>query len=145
MASGRIFLGGHSYGAISVDFILTQTKRFKAAISNAGELPYIMNYGHDMYSRQWEYELGPPWDNRALWEKLSPFNRVKEITTPTLVMGGNADWNVPIINGELMYQSLKRLGVPTMLVVYPGEVHDFTRRRSSRTFISDTFSGSGTT
>ncbi|MFY9730442.1 MAG: S9 family peptidase [Candidatus Acidiferrales bacterium] len=123
----RLAVGGHSYGAISTNFIITRTHRFKAAISNAGEFLYIVNYGTDLYSRHWEYELGLPWGNRALWEKLSPFNRVKEITTPTLLLGGDADSNVPIINSEQMYQSLKRLGVPTMLVVYPGEYHDFVR------------------
>ena len=123
----KLAVGGHSYGAISTNFIITQTHRFKAAISNAGEFLYIVNYGTDLYSRHWEYELGLPWENRALWDKLSPFNRVKEITTPTLVLGGDADSNVPITNSEQMYQSLKRLGVPTMLVVYPGEYHDFVR------------------
>jgi dipeptidyl aminopeptidase/acylaminoacyl peptidase len=123
----RLAVGGHSYGAISTNFIITQTHRFKAAISNAGEFLYVMNYGTDLYSRHWEYELGLPWDNGALWEKLSPFSRVKEIATPTLLMGGDVDSNVPIINSEQMYQSLKRLGVPTMLVVYPGEYHDFVR------------------
>jgi dipeptidyl aminopeptidase/acylaminoacyl peptidase len=123
----RLAVGGHSYGAISTNFIITQTHRFRAAISNAGEFLYIMNYGTDLYSRHWEYEFGLPWENRALWEKMSPFSRVKEITTPTLVLGGDVDSNVPIINSEQMYQSLKRLGVPTMLVVYPGEYHDFVR------------------
>jgi dipeptidyl aminopeptidase/acylaminoacyl peptidase len=123
----KLAVGGHSYGAISTNFIITRTHQFKAAISNAGEFLYIVNYGTDLYSRHWEYELGLPWENRALWEKLSPFNRVKEITTPTLLLGGDADSNVPIINSEQMYQSLKRLGVPTMLVVYPGEYHDFVR------------------
>ena len=72
-------------------------------------------------------ELGLPWENRELWEKLSPFNHVTKIKTPTLIMGGEIDWNVPIINGEQMYQSLKRIGVPTLLVVYPGEYHEFSR------------------
>jgi dipeptidyl aminopeptidase/acylaminoacyl peptidase len=123
----KLAVGGHSYGAISTNFIITQTHRFKAAISNAGEFLYIVNYGTDLYSRHWEYELGLPWENRALWEKLSPFSRLKEITAPTLVLGGDVDSNVPITNGEQLYQSLKRLGVPTMLVVYPGEYHDFVR------------------
>jgi dipeptidyl aminopeptidase/acylaminoacyl peptidase len=123
----KLAVGGHSYGAIATNFIITQTHRFKAAISNAGEFLYIVNYGTDLYSRHWEYELGLPWENRALWEKLSPFSRLKEITTPTLVLGGDVDSNVPITNGEQLYQSLKRLGVPTMLVVYPGEYHDFVR------------------
>lgn len=120
-------VGGHSYGAISTNFIIAQTTRFKAAVSNAGEFLYITNYGHDLYSREWEYELGLPWENRALYYKLSPFSRVTQIKTPTLILGGNVDWNVPVINGEQMYQSLRRLGVPSLLVVYPGEFHEFTR------------------
>ncbi|MGB8439224.1 MAG: S9 family peptidase [Candidatus Acidiferrales bacterium] len=123
----KLGVGGWSYGAISTNFIISQTTRFKAAISGAGEFLYITNWGHDLYSRDWEYELGLPWQNRALWEKLSPFNRVTKITTPTLIMGGDADSNVPVINGEQMYQSLRRLGVPTLLVVYPGQFHEFTR------------------
>ncbi|MFZ3217100.1 MAG: S9 family peptidase [Candidatus Acidiferrales bacterium] len=123
----KLGVGGWSYGGISTDFIITQTTRFKAAISGAGDFLFITNWGHDLYSRDWEYELGLPWKNRALWEKLSPFNRVTQITTPTLVMGGEIDWNVPVINSEQLYQSLRRLGVPTLLVVYPGEYHEFAR------------------
>jgi dipeptidyl aminopeptidase/acylaminoacyl peptidase len=123
----KLGVGGWSYGAISTNFIIARTTRFKAAISGAGEFLFVTNYGHDLYSREWEYELGLPWENRALWEKLSPFNSITKITTPTLIMGGESDWNVPVINGEQMYQSLKRRGVPTLLVVYPGEFHDFTR------------------
>ena len=123
----RLGVMGHSYGAISTNFIIVQTTRFKAAISNAGEFLYITNFGHDLYQREWRIELGLPWENRALWEKLSPFNSVTKIKTPTLIEGGDVDWNVPIINGEQMYQSLKLLGIPTMLVVYPGEYHEFKR------------------
>jgi dipeptidyl aminopeptidase/acylaminoacyl peptidase len=123
----KLGVGGHSYGAISTNFIITQTTRFKAAISDAGEFLYVTNWGHDLYVREWEIELGLPWENRGLWEKLSPFSRVTKITTPTMVMGGDSDWNVPIINGEQMYESLKRLGVPTLLVVYPGQYHEFHR------------------
>jgi dipeptidyl aminopeptidase/acylaminoacyl peptidase len=123
----KLGVAGHSYGAISTNFIIAQTTRFKAAISDAGEFLYTTNWGHDEYVRDWEIELGLPWENRALWERLSPFNRVTKITTPTLIMGGDADWNVPIINGEQMYESLRRLGVPTLLVVYPGESHEFRR------------------
>jgi dipeptidyl aminopeptidase/acylaminoacyl peptidase len=131
----KLGVGGWSYGGISTNFIITQTTRFKAAISGAGEFLYITNWGHDHYNRDWEYELGLPWEHRDLWEKLSPFSRVTKITTPTLLMGGDADVNVPVINGEQMYQSLKRLGVPTLLVVYPGEYHEFERP----TFIQDRY------
>jgi dipeptidyl aminopeptidase/acylaminoacyl peptidase len=123
----RLGVGGHSYGAISTNLILVQTTRFKAAISNAGEFLYMTNFGHDEYLREWEYELGSPWDHRDSWERTAPFYKVTQIKTPTLILGGNVDWNVPIINGEQMYESLRLRGVPTMLVVYPGEFHEFKR------------------
>ncbi len=122
----KLGVGGWSYGGISTNFIITQTNRFKAAITGASEVLYVANYGHDHYQKLWELELGLPWENRALYEKLSPFNKVANITTPTLIMGGEIDWNVPIINSEQLYQALKRLGRSTELIVYPGEYHGFT-------------------
>jgi dipeptidyl aminopeptidase/acylaminoacyl peptidase len=116
---------GHSYGAISTDFIIAQTTRFKAAISDAGAALYQSMYGHDQYALDYEYELGQPWADRATWDKVSPFYQVKNITTPVLFMGGEIDWNVPILGGEQMYQALKSLGRETELVVYPGEYHEF--------------------
>ena len=121
----KLAVGGWSYGGISTDFIITQTTRFKAAISGAGSALFASFYGHDEYQKDYEVELGHPWENKALWEKVSPFFRVNKITTPTLFMGGDIDWNVPILGGEQMYQALKRLGRPTELVVYPGEYHEF--------------------
>jgi dipeptidyl aminopeptidase/acylaminoacyl peptidase len=121
----KLAVGGWSYGGISTDFIIAQTSRFKAAVSGAGSALFTSMYGHDHYQRDYETELGYPWENKALWEKVSPFYRVNHITTPTLFMGGEIDWNVPILGGEQMYQALKRLGRTTELVVYPGEYHEF--------------------
>jgi dipeptidyl aminopeptidase/acylaminoacyl peptidase len=121
----KLGVGGWSYGGISTDFIITQTKRFKAAISGAGSALFISSYGHDQYQRDYETELGHPWENKAAWEKVSPFYGVANITTPALFMGGDIDWNVPILGGEQMFQALKRLGRITELVVYPGEYHEF--------------------
>ena len=121
----RMGVGGWSYGGILTNYVITQTGRFKGAISGASEVLYIANYGHDHYQQYWERELGLPWegDNRDTWERISPFNRLDEVTTPTLVMGGESDWNVPIQNSEQLYQVLRRRGVPTELVVYPGQSH----------------------
>jgi dipeptidyl aminopeptidase/acylaminoacyl peptidase len=121
----KLAVGGWSYGGISTDFIIAQTTRFKAAISGAGVANVFTTYGHDQYYRDYKTELGEPWANRAVWERVSPFFRVQSITTPTLFMGGDIDWNVPIIGGEQMYQALKGLGRTTELVVYPGEYHEF--------------------
>ncbi|MGD8319059.1 MAG: S9 family peptidase [Gemmatimonadota bacterium] len=121
----RMGVGGWSYGGILTDYVITQSHRFKGAISGASEVLYVANYGHDHYQWYWEHELGLPWkdDNRATWERISPFNHAQDITTPTLIMGGEEDWNVPIQNGEQLYQVLRRRGVPTQLVVYPGQGH----------------------
>jgi dipeptidyl aminopeptidase/acylaminoacyl peptidase len=121
----KLAVGGWSYGGISTDFIIAQTNRFKAAISGAGEANNTSMYGHDQYQRDYITELGTPWENHALWDKLSPFYKVTNITTPTLFMGGDIDWNVPILGGEQMYQAMKHLGRETQLVVYPGEYHEF--------------------
>jgi dipeptidyl aminopeptidase/acylaminoacyl peptidase len=123
----RLGVGGWSYGGILTNYVITKTGRFAGAISGASEVLYVANYGHDHYQLQWETELGLPWENRELWERLSPFNAVEKITTPTLVMGGAVDWNVPVQNSEQLYQALKRLGRTTELVVYPGEHHGIRR------------------
>ena len=119
----RLGVGGWSYGGILTNYVITKTDRFKGAISGASEVLYRSNYGHDHYQLQWEKELGLPWENAEAWERISPFNDVANITTPTLIMGGEEDWNVPILNSEQLYQALKRLGQTTQLVVYPGEHH----------------------
>ena len=123
----RLGVGGWSYGGILTNYVITKTDRFKGAVTGASEVLYAANYGHDHYQLEWELELGLPWENRELWERLSPFNRVEKITTPTLVMCGAQDWDVPVLNSEQLYQSLKRLGRTTELVVYPGEDHGIDR------------------
>ncbi len=123
----RLGVGGHSYGGMMTNHVITKTGRFQAAITEAGATLYVSNFGHDQYQRWWEGELGLPWKDRELWEKLSPFNRVEHVTTPTLVVCGEKDWNVPVINSEQLYQALKRLGIDTRLVVYPGESHSIER------------------
>lgn len=119
----RLGVGGWSYGGILTNYVITKTDRFKGAITGASEVLYRSNYGHDHYQLQWEKELGLPWENAEAWERISPFNDVANVTTPTLIMGGEKDWNVPILNSEQLYQALKRLGQTTQLVVYPGQYH----------------------
>ena len=119
----RLAVGGWSYGGMLTDHVITRTDRFRAAYTGASSALYIVNFGHDEYQLWWEGELGLPWQNPDLYHKLSPYFRVDRVVTPTLIMGGEQDWNVPIVNSEQLFQALKRLGVPTELVVYPGEFH----------------------
>ncbi len=124
----RLGLGGWSYGGILTDYTIATTTRFKAATSGAGSALQTTMYGTDQYIYQYENELGAPWKNPKLWEKLSyAFYKADRITTPTLFMGGEKDFNVPITGGEQMYMALKSLGIDTQLVVYPGQFHGISR------------------
>ncbi len=121
----RMAVYGWSYGGMLTNHVITKTDRFKAAITGASATLYVTNYGHDQYQRWWEEELGLPWlaENRDNWDRISPFFALDRVTTPTLIVGGEDDWNVPIINSEQLFIALKRQGVPTQLVVYPNEGH----------------------
>jgi dipeptidyl aminopeptidase/acylaminoacyl peptidase len=124
----RLAVGGWSYGGILTDYTIASDRRFKAAISGAGSGNQLSTYGSDEYVLQYNHELGPPWSSTALWLKVSyPFFHADRIHTPTLFLGGEKDFNVPITGGEQMYQALRTLGVPAQLVVYPGQHHVFTR------------------
>ncbi|MDX1498747.1 MAG: S9 family peptidase [Woeseiaceae bacterium] len=121
----RTAVYGWSYGGMMTNHVITKTDRFDAAITGASATLYMANYGHDQYQRWWEEELGLPWleENRENWDRLSPFFALEKVTTPTLIVGGQDDWNVPILNSEQLFIGLKRRGIPTQLVVYPNEGH----------------------
>ncbi len=121
----KLGVGGWSYGGIATDFIIGRTNRFKAAISGAGAAEFTSMWGHDQYVRDYVAELGLPWEHREVWDRVAPFWHVKDIQTPTMFVGGNIDWNVPVLGGEQMFESLKALGRDTLLVVYPDEYHEF--------------------
>jgi dipeptidyl aminopeptidase/acylaminoacyl peptidase len=124
----RLGIGGWSYGAILTNYVITQDHRFRAATSGAGMSNMLAGYGTDQYVREWELELGTPWTRTATYLRLSaPFLHADRITTPTLFLGGEKDFNVPLPNGEQMYQALRSLGRPTALIIYPGEFHGIRR------------------
>jgi dipeptidyl aminopeptidase/acylaminoacyl peptidase len=126
--STRLGIGGWSYGGITTVYAIATTNRFRGAIAGASGINVFALYGTDQYVQQYDLELGAPWVNTALYQRLMyPFLHADHIRTPTLFMGGALDANVPITGSEQMYQALRRLGVPTQLVVYPGEYHGLTR------------------
>ncbi len=123
----RLGIGGWSYGGILTDYTIATDPRFKAATSGAGSALQLTMYGVDEYISQYENEIGPPWKAQDLWIKISyPFFHADRIHTPTLFLGGDKDFNVPLVGGEQMYQALKSLGVETQLVIYPSQFHGIT-------------------
>ena len=120
----RLGVGGWSYGGILTNYTISKTTRFKAAISGASASNILAGYGTDHYQYEYESELGLPWKNTEAYLKLStPFLHADRIKTPTLFLCGEDDMNVPLLNTEQMYQAVRRLGVPTELVIYPGQNH----------------------
>lgn len=120
----KLGIAGWSYGGILSNYTIATDKRFKAAVSGAGSSLMISVYGSDQYIAQYESEIGKPWENPKKWEALSyPFFKVKEIKTPTLFMASQADFNVPVIGAEQMYQAFKSEGIPTELIIYPNQNH----------------------
>jgi dipeptidyl aminopeptidase/acylaminoacyl peptidase len=126
----RLGVGGWSYGGILTDYMIATDTRFKGATSGAGTAFTVAFYGTDQYIIQYDYEIGPPWNPKA-WEtyvKISyPFLHADRIKTPTLFLGGERDFNVPVQGGQQMYQALRSLGVETQLIIYPNEFHGITR------------------
>ena len=126
----RLGVGGWSYGGILTDYLIATDNRFKAATSGAGTAFTVAFYGTDQYIIQYDYEIGPPWNPKA-WEtyvKISyPFLHADRIQTPTLFLGGERDFNVPVQGSQQMYQALRSLGVDTQLIIYPNENHGIQR------------------
>lgn len=124
----RLGVGGWSYGGILTDFVIAKDKRFKAAVSGASIANALSGYGTDMYTREYEAELGVPWRNLDTYLRISyPFLNAHLISTPTLFMCGEKDFNVPLLNSEQMYQALKSLNVDTQLIIYPGQFHGIAK------------------
>ncbi|MFY7826496.1 MAG: prolyl oligopeptidase family serine peptidase [Flectobacillus sp.] len=120
----KLGIGGWSYGGILTDYTIATDTRFKAAASGAGVAMISSMYGVDQYILQYEHEIGSPWKNFDKYVKLSyPFLKADKIKTPTQFMVGESDHNVPAVGSEQMYQALRTIGIPTELIVYPGQFH----------------------
>ena len=124
----RLGVGGWSYGGILTNYVIASDHRFKAATSGASASNIMAGYGTDMDVRDYEAALGKPWEHPEVYTRLSyPFLHADRITTPTLFLVGQNDFNVPLLNSEQMYQALRSLGIPTELVIYPGQFHGLSK------------------
>jgi len=124
----RLGVGGWSYGGMLTNYTIASDQRFKAATSGASISNIFAGYGTDQYIRDYEMELGKPWEHVDVWMRNSyPFFHADRIVTPTLFQVGDKDFNVPLLNSEQMYQALRSRGVPTELIIYPGQYHGLKR------------------
>ncbi|MGH9414561.1 MAG: S9 family peptidase [Terriglobales bacterium] len=126
----KLGVGGWSYGCISTDYMIASDPRFKAATCGAGTGFTFSLYGVDEYIRQYNDEIGPPWNPTAwaTYQKIGyPLLHANRIKTATLYLSGLLDMNVPKVGNKQMYEALKTLNIPTELVLYPGQWHGFRR------------------
>ncbi len=120
----RLGVTGGSYGGFMTNWIITQTPRFKAAVSAASVSNLISFYSTSLYQDLVHAEFGGfPWDNYDLLWQWSPLRYARQVQTPTLFIHGEMDNDVHITQAEEMYMALKRRGVETVFVRYPREGH----------------------
>jgi dipeptidyl aminopeptidase/acylaminoacyl peptidase len=117
-------VAGWSYGGYMTSFVVTKTKRFKAASVGAGVTNLISFTGTaDIPSFLPDYFRGEFWDKVDVYMKHSAIFNVKGVTTPTQIIHGEADVRVPVSQGKEFYNALKRQGCPTEMIIYPRTPH----------------------
>ena len=122
----RLGIGGWSYGGYMTMWAVTQTHRFAAAVAGAGIVSWQSYYGQNRID-QWLIPFfgASVYDDPEVYAKSSPITFIKKVKTPTLVLHGDRDAEVPTPQGYEFWHALKTLGVPTQLVVYENEGHGF--------------------
>jgi dipeptidyl aminopeptidase/acylaminoacyl peptidase len=126
----RLGVTGGSYGGFMTNWIITQTPRFKAAVSVASVSNLVSFYATSLYQDLIHAEFGGfPWDDFDLLWRWSPLRYVKAAQTSTLFLHGEQDNDVHITQAEEMYMALRRRGIDAVLVRYPREGHGFREPR----------------
>jgi dipeptidyl aminopeptidase/acylaminoacyl peptidase len=130
----RLAVTGWSNGGYLTNCIITKTPRFKAAISGAGIVDAIMEWGsNDEPAYAIVFKQGFPWSNPEKYHKASSTYQLDKIKTPTLIHVGGNDDRCPPGHSRMLYRALKEyVNVPTELVVYPGEGHGIMKYRNRK-------------
>ena len=125
----RVGITGWSYGGYMTMWALTQTNRFKAAVAGAGLSNWQSYYGtNNIDTWMVPYFGSSVYDDPKVYERSSPMTFIKNVHTPTLIVGGDRDAEVPITQSYEYWNALRRLNVKTEFVVYPDEGHVFFKR-----------------
>jgi dipeptidyl aminopeptidase/acylaminoacyl peptidase len=130
----RLAVSGWSNGGYLTNCLITKTNRFKAAISGAGIVDAIMEWGaNDEPAYAMVFKRGLPWNAADNYHRASPTYHLDKVRTPTLIHVGGNDERCPPGHSRMLYRALKEYGhVPTELIVYPGESHGLMKYRNRR-------------
>ncbi len=120
----RMGFGGWSYGGYLTAWAITQTNRFRAAIAGAAIANWLSFHGSSYLCRWDELHYNAnPYAHGGVYDKFTPMNFIENVTTPTLILHGEKDGDVPVSQGYELFRALKDHGVETELVIYPREPH----------------------
>lgn len=125
----RLGIAGWSYGGYMAEWAITQTTRFKAAVTGAGMSDLISEYGTEKNPEYDEWFWGVPYEKPEGFLNGSPFLYAKNAKTPTLILHGESDVVDPPGQSQELYRGLKRYNVPAEYVLYPREPHGFQEAR----------------
>jgi len=124
----HLAVGGYSYGGYMTNWLITQTTRFKAAVTGAGAVENVINWGNDDTTMDDAYFLGGnPWEAKANYEAEAAIWQIDKVVTPTLVVGGEDDVRVYVGEQYLLERALFTRGIPTSLLIFPGEGHSLEK------------------
>lgn len=133
--SKRIGIRGHSYGGYMTMWAETQTTRFAAAVAGAGLSDWQSYYGlNDIDEWMTPFFGASVYDDPAIYQKSDPIRFVKNVKTPTLILVGDRDGEVPMEQSIEWYHALETMNVPSQLVVYPNEGHVFYKPADARDY-----------
>lgn len=126
----RVGIGGWSYGGFMTAWSITQTDRFKAAVMGAGISNWLSFHGNS-HLNTWDaiHYSASPYERDGVFQKFSPINHVTNAKTPTLILHGESDRDVPLEQSYQFYRGLKDHGVETQLVIYPREEHTISETK----------------
>jgi dipeptidyl aminopeptidase/acylaminoacyl peptidase len=135
----RLGICGWSYGGYMTMWAVTQTNRFKAAMAGAGLSNWQSYYGENLID-QWMIPFfgKSVYDDPDVYAKSSPINFIKKAKTPTLILVGDSDGEVPAPQSYEFWHALKTLGVETQFVVYEHEGHMFSSPKHQRDVVERT-------
>ena len=125
----RLGIAGWSYGGYMAEWAITQTARFKAAVSGAGMSDLAAEFGTEDHPSYDEWFYGLPYEKPDGFRHSSPLTYIKNAHTPTLILQGDADVIDPLGQSQALYRALKRYRVETELVVYPREGHELKEEK----------------
>jgi dipeptidyl aminopeptidase/acylaminoacyl peptidase len=120
----HLTIGGYSYGGYMTNWLITQTTRFKAAVTGAGAVEHVGNWGNDDTTYDDAYFLGGrPWEAPQRYHDEAAIFQIDKVKTPTHMVAGADDIRVAVLEDYLLEHALYSLGIPNKLLIFPGEGH----------------------